>query len=298
MFIRRKINCKKIQHKNFQMRRYCHSKNSVQIVSNVFLEQIDSLDRSSGCKKQLYEHFSKMVVPSSHNLLLCGNIGRPFNDNKSTDNNEIYGHFMEYCSTRFEKVFVLAAQDEYSGGRPGFTCRPEHEVEDLMETITNSLPNVEYLRHREVVLNDDYNIIGTTFESKRCRDMLEIWHNVNSQERINFIERSFCGIFYHNFEKLKYLVDENRPYSKNLIIMSDYFPNLKKLHDSKYCNSAIAKAYLELEVLIKDNPNIRLWTFGADKRNVDGNTTTCKLICDPGDYQVHSQREPLVVKLD
>ena len=258
---------------------------SIQIVSNVHLSKFNSTI-SKYDTIELNKWFAAMIKPSSPILLLAGGIGNPFD--------KVYCNFIKYCSDNFSKTFVVASYDEF--------CNDVwHKTDEQIENVTSLSPNVKYLHHATHSLTHEYDIIGTTFDTRRVAQIIREGLDFTLGEihpdlphRLNYVLRS-------NLEKLKEQVNNHQKSSKpkKLLIMSDYLPNpelsrIALMEDNNFAE--LNKSFLELGTLIKDNPNIKVWVTGY-KSSENFAPGLCKLMYDDNVYGSGTSR-PIILNLD
>lgn len=292
MFIcSKRFNDKNSKQKHNIKRKYQHTKysqnspNTFQVVSNIFLDRISHTFLEANCKLELNKNFSNMIIPSSPILLLCGNIGRPYN--------KLYRDFIEFCSTVFEKVFVIAGEEEYYG------TKQYDKIEMLIRNITNRHTNVKYLRHESEKLNSEYDVIGTTFEAKVCRDRVLDSIDFLTQEAPPYTEEYLKGIFNRNLWELEQLIEDSKRSSKKLVIMSDSIVSFDEIADTEtlglMCKS---NPFNKMDNLLRDNQNIKLWFYNGSDKGLQEMPKSCKIINGANDYPRTMERRPNLIKLD
>lgn len=265
---KRKINFnKKVYNKRIIKRSYSqiNSNNTVQIVSNLRLsrkfEGREELVKKASVK-QLHQMFATVVPPSAPLLLLAGNIGKP--------SDHIYYNFIEYCSKNFSKIFVVPGFDELCEDDPNANyqkLRNYNKSHTQLKNIMGSHSNTFYLNNKICSLTDDYDIIGITFGSRKYFNVLEACVDLCTYEIDPELPNYLDEIFRPNLEKLKELIKDQADSdpTKKLLIMSDFVPKDVSCELKTNPNySGLHQSYLELQNLVKNNSNIKIWASGDD----------------------------------
>jgi hypothetical protein len=121
----------------------------VQYISDIHLEMYKDLPDSV---------FDNFIIPDAPYLALCGDIGIP--DLKN------YEKFISWCSSRWDKVFVLAGNHEYYN----FNCPKKTDMEakkTLIQRACEGHKNVHFLDCSSILLeNERVRVIGCTLWSE------------------------------------------------------------------------------------------------------------------------------------
>lgn len=207
------------------------------IISDIHLEFIPHLDRFA-------DDFS------GENLLLCGDIGKP--------HTKIFNIFLEHCSTKFDRVFILCGNHEYYG-------HTMDNIEKEMERIKNKYQNVYFMNTCSLEF-DDFIIAGTTLWSnippsiydeiaKLINDYRYIYKSkgvtIRPQDttRLHHLQLQFLR------EELANAVEKEKP----LVFMTHHAP-LFNCVKPEYLTNKNHAFCSDLHELFK--PPLRLWAFG------------------------------------
>ena len=109
--------------------------------------------------------FGYMLTPVAPYLALAGDIGRP--DQQS------YTQFLEYCSTNWQRTFVVAGNHElYNGGMDGKVDSAADRLSSCAH-ICRQFPNVHFMnRGRFELESEGVSVLGAT-----------LWTNLDSEEK-------------------------------------------------------------------------------------------------------------------
>lgn len=138
----------------------------IQYISDLHLEFYDE-------KPLPYESFLTPVAPY---LVLAGDIGIP--DLKG------YGLFLEWCSSRWEKIFVVAGNHEYYTSKTPLKLDLETK-EAKIRSICESYPNIYFLQCDSVLIPEHkVRILGCTLWSSvpdSVKEMAMLYMNDSRQ---------------------------------------------------------------------------------------------------------------------
>jgi hypothetical protein len=131
---------------------------SLQYISDIHLEKDSSIS------------FSNLLNPSAVDLALCGDIGDPYSP--------IYEEFLKWCSTRWNRVFLISGNHEYFLDRPDINKTVE-KIDEHIKHLCKKVSSNVYFLQKDVVLIDTYKIaiIGATLWSAPD---LRIWDRLTS----------------------------------------------------------------------------------------------------------------------
>jgi Calcineurin-like phosphoesterase len=100
--------------------------------------------------------FSLLLEPSAPDLALCGDLGDPFSD--------VYGQFLQWCSRRWERVFVIAGNHEYFVSES--TVDMAATEAQIRRTCEAAGPNVIFLQKGTFLIpSHKVVVLGTTLWS-------------------------------------------------------------------------------------------------------------------------------------
>lgn len=181
------------------------------------------------------------IPPRTKYLALLGDIGHP--------NKPLYPEFLKYCSTNWDKVFLLSGNHEYEQKKYSM-----QEIDQMIQEQVSKYNNVSYLNNQKNLI-DNHLILGTTLWSDN--NELRPGHKVNE-------------LFNESVNWLKGNIKENP--DKDIIVLSHYLPSYK-LIIPKYYNYKHSFQYAsDLDHLIK-NP-VKAWLCGHShcqlEKNING----------------------------
>jgi hypothetical protein len=185
--------------------------------------------------------FKRNLIAKRPNLVLCGDIGYPFQDE--------YKKFLLSISQDFDKVFVLSGNHEYdimNKFNYSFT-----DIDNQIENICDMRNNLIYLQKKKFTLceNDNVDLIGCTMWTKKPVKKLQL-----HQEHLEFLEKSL-----KEGEK------------RNMIVATHHCPSFEVL-DPKFRKNShiyfaddtiINKFYKNKEI----KNNLMLWLYGHSHIN-------------------------------
>lgn len=158
-------------------------------------------------------------------LLLAGDIGYPSGSMTYRPKSEsnAYLEFMEYISTKFEKVFFVAGNHEF------YCCEKEvtplgirSKIEDKikeMEELSNRIPNLHFLNNSYYDL-DDIRIVGSTLWSNIDPDAPFI----NDQNQLRGIDT--VQLHRENVDYLKKVIEESE---RKVLVMTHHLPSYEMI---------------------------------------------------------------------
>lgn len=213
----------------------------------------------------------KIIDPAAPYLALLGDIGYPFSD--------IYQTFIDWCSKHYSKVFVISGNHEYYTARlsTNFTMT---EIDDQIQKVCSSHPNVHYLNRNTHQLTDDIVILGTT-----------LWSFIPPNDRhiVNFCMNDYRNIYGTNTslvapedtvklhtENVKWLEEQLVTYqNKTIIVLTHHLPSFK-LINVKYINEPTNSAFASSLDHLMDTYPIKYWLCGhthSSTKQIIGSTT-------------------------
>jgi len=193
--------------------------------------------------------------------------------------------FITQMSKRFCKVIYVLGNHEY------FCCNWNTLPEELSKIITEKgLDNVYLLENQKIIINDEFNIVGTTLwtdlndgnpidineAKRRMRDYMFILKEEIPEalkiEPEDVIEKHKIAIKY-----LKENVDENS------IVVTHHMPSYQCVHE-KYKNLQLNSAFTTelVEFILEAKP--KMWFHGHTHSKVDIVIGKTRIIANPLGY--------------
>lgn len=215
-------------------------------------------------------HFHKNVEikVAAPNLIIAGDLGKPYT--------EIFSDFLEWCSTKWEKVFYIAGNHEY------------YNSSKDMKTIHNYLnnldiPNVIFL-DKKIVLLDNIAIAGCTLWSD-IKDIC-ITTIMNDYNKIHNNKNTITWEYINKLHKdyREWIENEVLTLDKTVLMITHHAPMIEGIAPPKYRNSPINQAYgTDLTKMI-ENSNIKVWCYGHSHWHNETSINDTKIFCNPLGY--------------
>ncbi|ATZ81110.1 putative metallophosphatase [Bodo saltans virus] len=184
---------------------------NIQFVSDIHLEFMTKIPMN-------------LIIPSSKNLALLGDIGNPFSD--------IYEVFIHDVSCKFDNVFIIAGNHEYYMNDIIDTQKKIMEIEDLYY-------NVHFLDNK-VYDFDNVRILGTTLWTKINKNASNL---INDFRAIKYNGKKFQqrDMLKMHFDSLQLITQEMKNH-KPLLILSHHAPHFKMngIHEGNEAETAFA----------------------------------------------------------
>lgn len=201
------------------------------------------------------EYRTKMdtIQPIGEHLALLGDIGNPYKQN--------YIEFLRYCSSNWNKVFLLSGNHEYWQENNDYT-----DVDIRIRDIVTMFDNVFFLNNDKYELGN-YTILGTTLWSRINKEpthkMGDDLYIKSSSVPIQFEELN--GLFENS---KKWLEDNIGKSKKQVIVLTHHLPTYRLIID-RYKTPFYAKYQdrfaSNLDYLINDP--VKYWLCGHSHSN-------------------------------
>lgn len=209
--------------------------------------------------------FNKMLVPSSKNLALLGNICTL----DTIENKIVYNNFLDYCSRTYKNTYLVPGVWELCSVKPQHynTCMKS------LSSIVKQYKNISILNNSHVSIpNTGINLVGSTLWTRSPY----IKHECMFEYNYVWLERhSSLGplmghdIVYWHHEDLQYIKDMICTNHKT-IILSHHLPQpiLVKDNGRKCLESSNLEKYMKKPV--------EIWLGGAGDRSVTATLGICR----------------------
>lgn len=198
--------------------------------------------------------------------ILAGDIGDPYSNK--------YKDFMEHISTIFSKTFVISGNHEYYNYTQSIQDTKSHMVEYF-----NSIENITFLDN-ELEIYKNYCFIGTTLWSKITNPNYEINDVYNIP---NFDYKKYNKLNKISVDFLENSIKTNN----NCIVITHHVPS-HSLIDNKYLTKKMNPYnqwfYCDLDHLITNNSNIKVWIYGHTHTEKIKNINGIQFLCNPIGY--------------
>jgi predicted phosphohydrolase len=222
------------------------------------------------------------ILPQAKYLFLAGDI--------CNLNHKLFFSFLDYCSTRWTKVFYIPGNHEFYSGKKNYdTLNFEYELK-----IKEKYTNIFYLNQTCIALNDEIDIYGSVFWTTPPNDIyLSDYREIkqfSDKKKYNIpIDYTFMSKMsdIENKSISKYLNNV----SKKVIIMTHFPPIQKEVINPIYIEqSPILKNYFGWNNILKDLnlKNVILWISGHTHLSYDKMHNSTRLISNQLGYKYES----------
>ena len=212
----------------------------------------------SGLHLELTKVFPR-ILPLAKYLFLVGNIGKL--------SNTLLFNFLDYCTSRWEKIFYIPGNHEFYSGKKNYdTLNFEYELR-----IKERYKNIYYLNKNFVSLNDEIDIYGSVFWTNPPDDIY-----INDYREIKqFSETKKYNIPINSIFMKKMSDNEVKSIStylnntKKKVIIITHFPPIEDCIINEKCLNY--KIYFAWNNILKelDLKNIILWISGHTQLSYD-----------------------------
>lgn len=238
-------------------------KYTLQYASNFFLDLHKRRD------------FKNMLVPSSENLALLGNVCRV---NDQTNMNE-YKKFLDYCSKEYKNIYIVPGVWEICSD---YSPKTYDDCFKNLTSLIKKYKNVNILNNSHMSIpNTNIELIGTTLWTRhpymKHQCMFEynfLWTKRHSSIG-NVMGDDIKKWHFEDFEFLRNMIKNNNKY----IVLSHHLPHHILVHD-------ISRQPMEstnLEKYMKKP--IEIWLGGAGDHSVTGTFGVCRdVFCGVNPY--------------
>jgi predicted phosphohydrolase len=185
--------------------------------------------------KNSFKYKNRFILnDTSDILLLAGDIGNPtFKHYKS---------FLSEISKYYAKVFVITGNHEYYQGlkfNKGFPFPkyryPMEDVDELVERITTSLPNVHFLQRKSMIYNR-IRFLGCTLWS--IVDSDKLYYDRSDYKMIpNMTAENSTNLCKRDSTWLQEQLQLNNSDYDHTVVMTHYLPSYKLISNKYTCNS-------------------------------------------------------------
>jgi len=236
----------------------------MQYISDIHLEFLHIEEVKSVIRK---------IIPVAPILILAGDKGNPFSGNSH------YRLFLEEMGKKFEKVFVIAGNHEYYGGKD--MTDVEVKIKEIVKEIsdTNERSNITYLQNSY----EEYNgvrWIGTTLWSRLDNPSKQI-NDVYSIKAMN-TER-YNELHYLAVENLEKMLEES---SLPTIVITHHMPSyslIDPMYNDELYNMWFASDLDNIVERYKEK--IKYWIYGHTHTSNQSELHGVMMLCNPIGYK-------------
>ena len=176
--------------------------------------------------------FTKLIRPEAPYLALCGDIGIPDFVN--------YENFLNWCSRRWTKVFLVAGNHEYYN----WNCPVKTDMEAkkaMIQKMCDSLKNVYFLDYKTMWLSDEkIRILGCTLWSDIDQNLIDEASKETNDYRQIFVEGTKPGLpgllrelHYKERSWLQQEIHKADLTGERCLVLTHYLPSYELVH-TKY----------------------------------------------------------------
>jgi predicted phosphodiesterase len=217
-------------------------------------------------------------------LILGGDILCARHFKKDGSLHKVYDDFLKKCADNFAWVLYIAGNHEAYG----------YNYEGTWDVLKEHLPEGIHLIEDSVVKISDWVFIGSTFwtdfRNENALEMMEAAQCMNDYKVIRITPKyrkmnPDDTLSFHKKSK-QFLLDQLELFKNQKIwVLTHHGPSYQSIHE-KYRRSGIANgAYVsDLDDLILDHPEIRVWSHGHTHTSFDYKIGDCRVVCNPRGY--------------
>jgi predicted phosphodiesterase len=217
-------------------------------------------------------------------LILGGDILCARHFKKNGNLRKVYKDFLKKCADNFDLVLYIAGNHEAYG----------YNYEGTWDVLKENLPSRVVLLENDYVKIQDWVFIGATLWTDFCNghplEMMEARQCMNDYKVIRITPKyrkmqPEDTYRFHN-ESRYYLETKLEEFKNQKIwVLTHHAPSYQSVHE-KYKRGGIANgAYVSnLDGLILDHPEIRVWSHGHTHTSFDYKIGDCRVVCNPRGY--------------
>lgn len=224
-------------------------KYTLQYASNFFLDLHKRRD------------FNKMLIPSSENLALLGNISRI----SSTTETQVYKEFLNYCSKHYKNVYLIPGAYELCSN--DYAPIAYEECSHNLCNLLKQYNNISMLNNSHTTIqNTNINLVGSTLWVRKpyLNHQCTFEHNKIWLKRHSGLGKLMGNDIVHwHLEDLEYLNNITKA-NKQYIVLTHHLPNSILTHDKirKCMETSNLEKYMKKP--------IEIWVGGAGDTSVSG----------------------------
>lgn len=245
------------------------------------------------------------VLILSGDICVARDISRPDKSNRIID-------FFKRCSFQFPHViYVMGNHEHYHGD----FAKSYGHIKSMLES--NMLSNI-YLLEKETKEIDGYYFIGgtlwtdcnnsdprTLFHLEQCMNDFRVVKNSMDTRVWKFLPRHTVEDHRRMKEYLLAVLDNLKAqgnHDARVVVVGHHLPSSLSTHPRYQHDTLMNGGYRsDLDELILDHPEIKLWTHGHTHEEFDYMIGTTRIVCNPRGYINYEQRadhwQPKMVEL-
>lgn len=211
-----------------------------------------------------FRNYNYSITPKADRLILAGDIGNPLNKK--------YFTFLEDCSNKFKKVFLVPGNHEYYGNNM-------RQVKITLEDYSSKLGNIVLLDNN-VHKEEGFTFIGSTLWSKITKEAFKsMADSVEIRKGSTILTLDDYNSLH---EDCVNFLDKELEKNENCIVITHHLPTTKYKHP-KYADSYLNPGFMSDTGLIEKHSPL-LWVFGHTHYPFDDITSRTRIICNPLGY--------------
>jgi predicted phosphohydrolase len=210
-------------------------------------------------------------------LCLCGDIGYP--------HMKIYAAFIDWIAPRFDKIFIIAGNHEYYS-----STHTIDQINSKINSICEKYENISFL-NRTTELYENILFVGTTLWSNISKTPATAFNEFNDFTQIRSTEDSiltpqeYYNMHLRDLKWLKETLDvATTTAHKEIILLTHNLPSYSAIHHSYRLSSINSLFASNLDYIMAENPNIRLWLFGHTHKAINIRIKGTLLLANPLGY--------------
>jgi predicted phosphodiesterase len=217
-------------------------------------------------------------------LILGGDILCARHFKKDGKLHKVYDDFLKKCSDNFAWVLYIAGNHEAYG----------YNYEGTWDVLKENLPEGIHLMEDNVVKIADWNFIGSTFwtdfRNGNALEMMEAAQCMNDYKVIRITSKyrkmNPDDTYAFHQKSKQFLLDQLELFKNQKIwVLTHHGPSYQSVHEKFKRNGIANGAYVsDLDDLILDHPEIRVWSHGHTHTSFDYKIGDCRVVCNPRGY--------------
>lgn len=211
------------------------------------------------------------------------------NNAENREKAERYRKFFEHVSQQFERVLYVMGNHEHYSGRWNNTA-------EWLRDALEPWPNIQLLDNQFVDINN-VRIIGTSLwtdlNKKDPLTMMSIPQMMNDYRAIT-IKNPFNGAYHklrpidtveEHYKSIASIKQAAEQWNGDVVVLGHHAPSRGSIHERYRKDLIMNGAFCsELDDLILNQENIRLWFHGHVHNCFDYIIGHCRVVCNPHGY--------------
>ena len=210
----------------------------------------------------------------------------------------VYKNFLKKCADNFARVLYIAGNHEAYG----------YNYEGTWDVLKENLPDGIHLMEDNVVKIGDWNFIGSTFwtdfRNGNALEMMEAAQCMNDYKTIRITPKyrkmNPDDTYAFHQKSKQFLLDQLELLKNQKIwVLTHHAPSYQSVHEKFKKNGIANGAYVSnLDGLILDHPEIKVWSHGHTHTSFDYKIGECRVVCNPRGYYNGYNNADLNIEFD